>query len=472
MSTQTPSDSQYRFSKTGRPLVAIVGRPNVGKSSLFNRLVGRREAIVSDIAGTTRDRISVEVNYGDTTFLIVDTGGLMIDPESEMELEITSQVDSAITEADVVVFMTDINLGVTPADQYVADQLRRSKQPVILVANKADNPRLEAMLPDQYKLGLGDPIAISAYHNIGVDDMLSSILDRLPAYTPLEEFEDDLPRIAIVGRPNVGKSALTNAFLGNERSIVNGIPGTTRDSLDSSMYYQGQELRFVDTAGVRRRGSINQGIERYSVLRTIRAIDRSDVAILVLDATELVTAQDLHVAGIVAQDFKGVVLAVNKWDLSRENELDQADIREDVRYRLKFIPHAPVRFVSALTKEGIEDLLDAALEVYRQRQKWIDHVALQRAMMYAIAKHLPPKHGRGSMKIYRVKQESTSPPTFVFYCNNPHLMHFSYERYLENVLRENFGFQGTHLRLEFRGKGKIHIAGEHRMGAKIRDKSK
>jgi len=472
MTVQETPRSPYRFSHPGRPLVAIVGRPNVGKSSLFNRLAGRREAIVSDVAGTTRDRISAEVNYGERNFLIVDTGGLIIDPTTSMEAEVAVQVEAAIAEADVVVFMTDIPEGVMPADQNVADQLRRSNRPVVLVGNKADNAIQETMVSDQYALGLGEPIAISAYHNIGIDDLLSAVLKLLPEPRDAPELGPDVPHIAIVGRPNVGKSALANAMLGNDRSIVSDVPGTTRDALDSPMTYGDQSLVLVDTAGIRRRGSISQGIERYSVMRAVRAIDRADVAILVLDATELVAAQDLHVAGIAAEGFKGMVVVINKWDLADAERMDQAEVRELVRYKLKFMIHAPVRFTSALLGEGIDEVMKAVLEVHGQRQRWLEPRELQRVIMDAIATHLPPRHGHGSMKIYRVKQESVGPPTFVFYCNNPHMMHFSYERYLENTLRDAFGFQGTHLRLEFRGKGKIHVIGGNRAKAKTKLQAK
>jgi GTP-binding protein len=449
-----------------RPLVAIVGQPNVGKSSLFNRLAGQRLAIVSEVAGTTRDRISAEVVHGDTSFLIVDTGGLVANPESSLETQVIWQVDAAVTEADLVVLLTDVTRGITPGDLEAAEHLRRSGRPVVLACNKVDRPVQISMATELNELGLGEPIAISAYHAHGMDDLLDAMVKQLPPGPVDSDPGPQIPHLAIVGRPNVGKSTLANALLGHERSIVSDVPGTTRDAVDTHLEYEGRSAVLIDTAGIRRRGSVAPGIERYSVMRAIRAIDRCDVALLVLDGTELVTAQDRHIAGMAMESFKGMVAAVNKWDLVPEAERDEAAARHYIRKGLHFMEHIPIRFISAAEHEGLDPLMQAAFRVEQQRRQWVAPERLQAIIMGAIAEHLPPKHGSRTMKIYRVKQEKVGPPTFVFYCNNPSLMHFSYERYLENVLRRGFGFQGTHLRLEFRGKGKIHVIGGHRAGGR------
>lgn len=451
-----------------KPLIAIVGRPNVGKSSLFNALAGRREAIVSEIAGTTRDRLVSEVDHFGRKMLIVDTGGLVPEPETEMEAHIAGQVAAALDGADAVIFVIDARTGATYADESLAEQLRRSGKPTVLVANKVDNVKQEALAVEGYTLGVGTPIPTSAQHRTGLDDILDAVADLLPA-APQEEDEDPTtrpPQIAIIGRPNVGKSALTNTILGEERSIVSGVPGTTRDALDTPFTYEGQDAVLVDTAGIRRRGAIVPGIERYSVLRAVRAIDQCDVAILVIDATQIATDQDLHIAGQVMESFKGAVVAVNKWDLMDEPTIrDERAFRRRILSRLRFMSSTPVVFISALEGTGVENLLRTVFEVHAKRMEWVDAKELTRAAMGAIARHLPPAQITGSLKIYRVKQEAVGPPSFVFYCNNPHRVHFSYERYLENIIRETFDYQGIHLRLEFRGKGKIHVIGQNRAKA-------
>ncbi|MEX2430653.1 MAG: ribosome biogenesis GTPase Der [Dehalococcoidia bacterium] len=447
-----------------KPLVAIVGRPNVGKSSLFNALLGRRTAIVSEIAGTTRDRLAADVEYAGREMLIADTGGLVPDPETEMEAHIAAQVEAAIGGADAVIFVTDSRQGVTYADEHVAAQLRRWSGPVVLAVNKADNLQQETLALELYELGLGDPIPVSALQRRGLDDVLEAVLDHLPPPPPGEpEPVADTAQIAIVGRPNVGKSALANAILGVERSIVSPVAGTTRDALDTPFIYEDQRAVIVDTAGIRRRGAIERGIEKYSVLRAVRAIDRCDVAVLVMDATQPATDQDLHIAGQIMSTFKGAVVAVNKWDLIEDaGRRDERAFRRSLLSRLRFMPWVPVVFISALEGEGMDDLLRTAFQVYEKRREWVPQPELTPVVMGGIARHLPPSDPRGSLKLYRVKQEAVEPPAFVFYCNNPTRIHFSYERYLENTIREAFGFEGTHLKLEFRGKGKIHIIGQNR----------
>ncbi|MDA1061701.1 MAG: ribosome biogenesis GTPase Der [Chloroflexi bacterium] len=447
-------------------MVAIVGRPNVGKSSLFNAVLRRRDAIVSEVSGTTRDRVTGTVDWMDRRMLLVDTGGLVPEPDTEIEAHIASQVDAALADADIVVLVVDATQGVAYADQAVAEHLRRAGKPVVVAVNKVDTQRQEPLVPEFYELGLGDPIPISAYHRHGIDDLLDAVSALLPAQGELPEASSQVPHFAIVGRPNVGKSSLANAILGEERSIVSEVPGTTRDAIDSPFEFEGLPAVLTDTAGIRRRGAVTPGIERYSVLRAVRAVERSDIAILVLDATEPATAQDLHIAGQVMESFKGVVVVVNKADLvkSDEYELTGRDARRAVLGRLHFMDYVPVVVTTATEGLGTDTLLRAAFEVHEQRQRWVDPVRLTRVVMDAVSRHLPPKQGRRVLKIYRVKQESVGPPTFVFYCNNPGLMHFSYERYLENAIRAEFGFTGTHLRLEFRGKGKLHVIGDHRTG--------
>lgn len=443
-----------------RPMAAIVGRPNVGKSSLFNCLVGRRTAIVTEIAGTTRDRLSSLVFHGDRSFLIVDTGGILPTLEGLMDEQTMKQVEVGLAEADVLIFVVDSSEGVTHGDFQVAERLRRTGRPVIIAVNKVDHFTQEPLALEFYQLGLGDPVPISAYHRTGIHDLVDHVVRQLPVSPDVKDpVPVTEPYFAIVGRPNVGKSALTNAILGEERSIVSPVPGTTRDAIDTPFHFRNLPVVLIDTAGIRRRGSIEKGIENYSVLRAIRAIDRSSVALLVLDATELVTAQDLHIAGQINGTFKGSVVVVNKWDLAKDLDKDEDLIRTYVRSRFRFMDHVPIVFTDALNGWGVTDLMDFAIRVHSEWTRWISPSRLQSVIMEAIGRHLPPRKRNSSMKIYRVKQESIAPPTFVFYCNNPGLMHFSYERYLENTIRDEFGFQGVHLRLEFRGKGKRHVIG-------------
>jgi GTP-binding protein len=440
------------------PMVAIVGRPNVGKSSLFNRLIGRRQAIVSDVPGTTRDRISGEVRWEDRIFVLVDTGGLEVRPESSLWEKVRFQVEAAVHEADVMVFVIDVTQGVMPEDFAVADMLRKSGKPVIVVANKVDGSAREMQVPAMYELGIQDELlAISAYHNRGIGELLDRIIDCMPVTKDEEIVETDTLHLAIVGRPNVGKSMLANAILGEERAIVSEIPGTTRDALDTAMLYRDQPVVLIDTAGIRRRGRVEPGIEKFSVLRSMRAIARADVALFVLDVTDLVAAQDTHIAGFVLDTYKGIVVVVNKWDLADQMGLDQSHVRDYVLQRLKFISYAPVRFASALDAEGIEEILDVALEVYKERHITVSRAQLEKIVLRAVADHAPPRFGKSALRIHRVVQESVDPPTFVFYVNSAKYLHFSYERYLENALRRELGFRRTPLKLEFRGRPRQSI---------------
>jgi len=432
-----------------KPIVAIIGRPNVGKSTLFNRLVGKRVAIIEDEPGTTRDRIYADISWKEKTFSIVDTGGLLPDPSSDIENLIKSQVITAIEEADVIVFVLDVLDGITVLDKEVAELLRRSGKPLVLVANKADNEQRGYGSAQFYELALGDPIPISAYHGKGVSELLDKVVQQLPQFTL--EAEQDIMKIAIVGRPNVGKSMLLNAILGKERVIVSDKPGTTRDAIDTIFERDGERILIIDTAGIRRRGQIDRGIERYSVDRASHAIDRSDVTLLVTEATDLLAAQDVHIAGFVCEAYKGLVIVVNKWDLV-EDTADRRQYIVDIRSKIKFLPNVPIVFISALHGTGIKNVLKAAKEVYEERCKRIPTAYLNNAVRDMIAAHSPPSVRGKKLNITYTTQAEINPPTFVFSINDNSLMHFSYERYLENQLRRNFGFRGTPLRLIFRQK--------------------
>ena len=439
------------MTSTVKPLVAIVGRPNVGKSTLFNRLVGNRLAIVSDVAGTTRDRVMTETIWADHAFILVDTGGLDLFPETDMWQQVKGQIEVAIEDADVIVFAVDAATGITPADVDVADALRRTEKPIVLVANKADNDRLATAAAEFYELGIGEPIPVSAFHNRGTDDLMEQVVANFPDAPAFLEPEADL-KLAIVGRPNVGKSMLLNAIAGEKRAIVSDIPGTTRDSLDSLMQFDDWSVLLIDTAGIRRRGRVESGIERYSVLRTVRAISRADVAILLLDATELASAQDSHIAKYILDEFKGIILAVNKWDLADDMELTQAQALVQVRDRFRFASYAPICFTSALNGMGIANLLDTARQVYQEWTKGVPRYDLRRRVMGAVASHPPSLSGRRSLKIYSVAQDNTGPPSFTFFVNYSDMVHFSYKRYLENAIRAAYDFHGSPLRMRFKGR--------------------
>jgi GTP-binding protein len=434
-----------------KPIVAIVGRPNVGKSTLFNRLVGSRVAIIEDEPGTTRDRLYADVEWKDSAFTIVDTGGLLLDSPNVMERSVKDQVAVAIEEADSIIFMVDVLDGVTPVDKELAELLRRSGKPLALAVNKADNEQRSYDAAQFYQLSLGDPTPVSAYHDLGITDLLDGVVQRLP-YVPPEE-ETDMLKVAIVGRPNVGKSMLLNAILGRERTIVDDRPGTTRDAIDTVFEHEGGRMLLIDTAGIRRRGRVDVGIERYSVMRALRAIGRADVALLVTEATKPVTAQDAHIAGYVQQAFKGMVLVVNKWDLV-EGEAEQKQFTREVRRRLKFMPYVPVVYTSALHGKGVGDVLSAAGEVFESRQRRVGTSQLNSAMQDIMAGHAPPAMAGRKLKVLYATQAETNPPTFVFSVNDPALLHFSYQRYLENELRRRFDFMGTPLKLIFNRRSK------------------
>lgn len=463
-----------------KPLVAIVGRPNVGKSTLFNKLVGARLAIVEDLPGTTRDRIYADAEWNGRTFTLIDTGGLEIGSSDDITNRVTAQAELAIQEADVIIFLVDAKSGATEADTEVAALLRRSGKPVVLGANKADNPARRQDAVEFYALGLGEPITLTATSGTGSGDLLDAVVEALPARQ--EDEEDDpyagLPRIAIVGRPNVGKSSLINAILGQDRVIVSDIPGTTRDTVDTLVEHKEQRLVLLDTAGIRRRGRVGAGVEKYSVIRSNRAIDRCDVAVVMIDGMDGITAQDTHIAGYVDDAARGMVIVINKWDLVRQalrQSEEQADpeypvslkpggnaamledepndaekYREIVRDRFKFAPYAPIIFAAAKNRYHTNQILDQALKIWETRQQRIQTSQLNEVIRQAVQRHHPPVVQGRAMRIYYVTQPEVSPPTFVFFVNDPSLLHFSYQRYLENQLRQAFGFDGTAIRLEFR----------------------
>ena len=438
---------------TAKPLVAIVGRPNVGKSTLFNRLVGRPAAIVSRVAGTTRDRVTTETEWASHPFILVDTGGLELFAEADLWPEIRSQIEMAIDEADVILMVVDAGVGVTASDRDVADSMRRSEKPVLLVANKADNELREAASAEFYELGMGDPVPVSAYHNVGIDELMDRVVVQFPSSPQPATADADL-NLAIVGRTNVGKSMLLNAITGQDRSIVSEVPGTTRDALDTLMTYDGDSVLLIDTAGIRRRGRIEPGIERYSVLRAIRAIDRADVVLLLMDASELASSQDAHVAGYALDAYKGIVLAVNKWDLARDLGLTKETATTRIRERFRFASYAPICFVSALRRSGIEDLLHTAQEVHGEWTKGLPRYDLRRTVMNAVAEHPPARSSKGSLRIYSVAQDGAGPPSFTFYVNRSDVVHFSYQRYLENTLRQAYQFKGSPLKIRFKARSR------------------
>ncbi len=436
-----------------KPIVAIVGRPNVGKSTLFNRIVGKPLAIVDEVAGTTRDRIYADAEWNGVLFTLVDTGGLEVEGSlDDLAAQVRAQAQLAIAEADAIIFVTDVKEGLTPSDKDVARILHRSAKPVVLAVNKVDNPALRQDAVEFHQLGIHPLFPISALHGIGTGDLLDEVVSSLP--TEAEEIETEAAKIAIVGRPNVGKSLLLNRLLGQERAIVSEVPGTTRDAIDTFLEWEGIPLVLIDTAGIRRRGRIVPGVEKYSVIRALRAISRADVVLLLLDASEGVTAQDTHIAGFCLEEGKSVVLVVNKWDLIEKDEYTMQDYIQHVRTRLKFLSHAPLLFISALTGEGVDEVIPLALQVRQERFTRIPTGELNRFLQDIMARHAPPSKGRRRLKVYYATQAAIDPPTFVFFVNDPQLVHFSYKRYLENRLQERLGLTGTPLLLKFKKRRK------------------
>lgn len=457
------------------PMVALVGRPNVGKSTLFNRIVGRRIAVVHDAPGTTRDRLYADAEWNGLPFTLIDTGGIEVLPETvtagrrpgpERVLAqdsapyiamMRAQAELAVQEADAIVFVTDARAGPTAGDEEVADVLRRAECPVFLAANKADGKRLRDEALEFYELGLGDVYPVSALHGLGVADMLDEVVTALrgrigeegPGRTEAISHEERV-ELTILGRPNVGKSSLLNKLLGEDRVIVSPVPGTTRDAVDTFLEWGGTPITLVDTAGIRRPGKVASGVEYYSVLRALRALQRADVGLLVIDGFEGVRAQDTHIAGAIVDEWASVVVLINKWDLVEQDADTKAEYAQWVREALKFLDYVPVLFISALTGQGVHKVLPTALDVWKARFDRIATSALNRLVQDAVAQHAPPSKRGRRLRIYYASQPEVDPPTFVFHVNDPGLLHFSYERYLENQLRAAHEFPGTPLRLLFR----------------------
>jgi len=455
-------------------VVALVGRPNVGKSSLFNRISGERIAVVDEIPGTTRDRLVAEAEWRGISFDIVDTGG--IDPthlgrakplsvgSADYIDQIRVQAQEAVRNADAVLFLVDGEIGLSPADLEVAEILRRNQgvrsgkpwPPILLIVNKCESPEKRDASVEFYQLGLGDPHPISAIHGTGIGDLLDLLFEALDdLITPAEAEDEEIAvNIAIIGRPNVGKSSLLNKILGEERVIVSPIPGTTRDAIDIILTYHDKKIRLIDTAGIRRRGKIEQGVEKYSVLRTLKAIERADIVTLLIDAVDGVTAQDAHIAGMILEKMKSVVVIVNKWDAIPKDTWTMSTFTEHVRTELKFMDYVPVLFISAKTGQRIEEVIPMALQVQKERLRRIPTSDLNRVIRDATMMHAPPSKAGKQLKIYYGSQVRTDPPTFLFHVNDPRIVHFSYVRFLENHIRTQYGFLGTPLRFSFRQRDK------------------
>lgn len=429
-----------------RPIVAIVGRPNVGKSTLFNKLAGERISIVKDTPGVTRDRIYADVSWLDYNFTLIDTGGIEPDSSDMILSRMREQAQIAIDTADVIIFLTDVRQGLVDADSKVADMLRRSAKPVVLVVNKVDDfNKLMADVYEFYNLGIGEPYPVSASSMLGLGDMLDEVVKFFPASAKSEK-EDERPKIAIIGKPNVGKSSLVNKLACEERVIVSDIAGTTRDAVDTDVKYNGREYIFIDTAGLRRKSKVKEEIERYSIIRAVSAVERADVAILVIDATEGVTEQDAKIAGIAHERGKGLIVAVNKWDAIEKDNSTVKEHTEKIRQVLSFASYAELLFISVKSGQRVNKLYDLIDMVIENNSMRVATGVLNEIVMEAVAMHQPPTDKGKRLKIYYVTQVSVKPPTFVIFVNDKNLMHFSYTRYLENRIRDTFGFHGTALK--------------------------
>ena len=425
-----------------KPVVAIVGRPNVGKSALFNRIVGGRQAIVEGEPGVTRDRLYADCQWIGRSFILIDTGGIDFEDTNDIVVEVRRQAEIAIEEADVILFVVDVRTGITADDEQIANLLRRASKPVLVVANKVDHPALESATYEFYQLGLGDPIGVAAEHNRNIGDLLDLIIGFFPD-NEVEEFEEDIIRMAVIGRPNVGKSSLVNAISGTRRSIVTDVPGTTRDAIDTLFEWEGQRYIIADTAGMRRRKRIEWNVERYSVIRALRAVDRSDIALAVIDAVDGVTEQDKKVVGYAHEQGKALVLVVNKWDLIEKDSNTMRLYEQDVRRELAFVTYAPIVFVSAVTGQRLSELIEVIRYVAGQYTLRISTGRLNEVLQEAIHLNQPPSDKGKPLKLFYINQLSVKPPVFGLFVNDPGLLHFSYRRYLENRLRDAFGFNGT-----------------------------
>lgn len=436
-----------------KPIVAIVGRPNVGKSQLFNRLAGKRLSIVEDTPGVTRDRLYADSDWRGRNFSIVDTGGIEPSNDTEILQFMRMQAESAIDAADVIIFLVDLRTGVTAADQDVAALLRRSKKTIIVAVNKCDTPgNLPPEFYEFYNLGLDNIYGISALHGYGIGELLDAAYDALPPADKIED-EQERIRVALIGKPNVGKSSLLNRLLGEKRVIVSNIAGTTRDSVDANLDNKYGKFTFVDTAGIRRKSKVNEKIEKYSIIRSLLAVERSDVCVIMIDATEGVTEQDTKVAGEAHNAGKGCIIVVNKWDLIEKDDSSMKEFTLRVREGLAYMPYAPILFISAETGQRVEKLFDLIREVYQQNHIRIPTGRLNAILEDATARVQPPTDKGRRLKIYYMTQPSTCPPTFVCFCNDAKLFHFSYQRYLENQIRETYKLTGTPIRMIIRQKG-------------------
>ena len=436
--------------KQTKPIVAVVGRPNVGKSTLFNALAGENISIVKDTPGITRDRIYTDVNWLDKTFTLIDTGGIEPDSNDIILSQMRAQAEIAIETADVIIFLVDVKQGLVDSDAKVADMLRRSQKPVVLVVNKVDNfDKYMADVYEFYNLGIGDPHPISAINRLGLGDMLEEVSSYFPEYDESEE-EDERPKVAIVGKPNVGKSSLINKLLGENRLIVSNIAGTTRDAVDTEIKYNGKEYVFIDTAGLRRKNKIKEDLERYMIVRTVSAVEKADIVVLVIDAVEGVTEQDAKIAGIAHERGKAVIIAVNKWDAVEKDDKTIYRVTEKVRNTLSYMPYAEILFVSAMTGQRLNKLFETIDMVSENHAMRVGTGVLNEIMAEAVAMQQPPSDKGKRLRLYYITQVSVKPPTFVIFVNDKELMHFSYTRYIENQIRETFGFKGTPLRFIIR----------------------
>lgn len=426
-----------------KPIVAIVGRPNVGKSTLFNALAGRKISIVKDTPGVTRDRIYADISWLNGSFTLIDTGGIEPDTSDLMLSHMREQAEIAIATADVIIFLVDVRQGLLDADSKVADMLRRSHKPVVLVVNKVDNfDKQMADVYEFYNLGLGDPMPISSSSKLGFGDMLDEVAKHFDKEA-FEEEESEIPKIAIIGKPNVGKSSLINKMLGENRCIVSDIAGTTRDAIDTQVTYDGKEYIFIDTAGLRRKNKIKEELERYSIIRTVSAVERADIVVLLIDATEGVTEQDAKIAGIAHERGKGMIVAVNKWDLLEKNDKTIYQFTDKVRQTLSFMKYAEIIFISAQTGQRVPKLFGMIDDVIENHSLRVQTGVLNEILSEAVAMKQPPSDKGKRLRIYYMTQVSVKPPTFVLFINDKKLMHFSYTRYLENQIRNTFGFKGT-----------------------------
>lgn len=438
------------MSKRQKPIVAVVGRPNVGKSTLFNALAGENIAIVKDTPGITRDRIYVDVTWLDRTFTLIDTGGIEPDSKDVILSQMRAQAQIAIDTADVIIFLVDVKQGLQDADAKVADMLRRSHKPVVLVVNKVDShQKYMADVYEFYNLGIGDPHAISAANRTGLGDMLEAVCAYFPEGGVLEE-EDERPKVAIIGKPNVGKSSIINKLLGENRLIVSDVAGTTRDAVDTEIKYNGKEYVFIDTAGLRRKNKIKEELEHFMIVRTVSAVERADIAVLVIDAQEGVTEQDAKIAGIAHDRGKAVIIAVNKWDAVQKDDKTIYRFTEKIRNTLSFMPYAELLFISAQTGQRMNKLFEVIDMVSENHAMRVQTGVLNEIMTQAVAMQQPPTDKGKRLKLYYITQVAVKPPTFVIFVNDKELMHFSYTRYIENQVRETFGFKGTPLRFLIR----------------------